>query len=141
MKVVFDTDVVLDLLLDREPFSVAATELFARVERGDVTGMVSATTVTRVYYLAQKARGRGGAHEAISRLLGLVDVAQVGRPALEAALVGTMTDFEDAVVCAAALSAGADAVVTRNLTDFTKAPLPVHAPDALLTLLEAIAGD
>jgi predicted nucleic acid-binding protein len=140
MKVVFDTDVVLDLLLDRKPFSVAATELFARVERGDLTGLVSATTVTTVYYLAEKARGRASARQAVSRLLDLIDVAQVGRPALEAALAGDMTDYEDAVVCAAALSAGADAVVTRNLPDYAKSPLPAHAPDALLTLLDAVKG-
>jgi predicted nucleic acid-binding protein len=53
----FDTDVVLDLLLDRQPFSTPAADLFSRVERAEIRGYLCATTVTTVHYLAAKVIG------------------------------------------------------------------------------------
>ena len=140
MKVVFDTDVVLDLLLDRQPFAPAATQLFARAERGELVAAVCATTVTTVFYLAERARDHTAAREVLARLLALTEVAPVGRAVLDSALASPMADFEDAVVCAAALGAGADAVVTRNLRDFVAAPLPTFSPDGLLSALDALAA-
>lgn len=57
MKILFDTNVVLDVLMDREPFSDAAAELFTTVEDGSGIGYLCATTLTTVYYLAGKALG------------------------------------------------------------------------------------
>ncbi len=138
MKVLIDTDVVLDLLLDREPFSTAAAELFARVELGGLAGYVCATSVTTVCYLAEKARGQAAAREAISRLMALAEIAPVSRAVLDAALTFGMKDFEDAVVSAAAQGVGADFVVTRNLRDFAAAPLPAYEPAGLLSMLDTL---
>ena len=57
MIALFDTDVVLDLLLDRQPFAEAAAQMFSKVEEGEIQGYVSATTITTVYYLTTKTIG------------------------------------------------------------------------------------
>ncbi len=76
---------MLDLLLDREPWSKAAAELFSRVETGAVEGYLSATTITTIYYLATKSVGAQQARREIRKLLALCTIAAVNAAVLEAA--------------------------------------------------------
>ena len=137
MKLLFDTNVVLDLLMDREPFADAAGELFARVEAGSVIGCLCGTTITTVFYLIAKALGPGRAKEEIAKLMALFEIAPVNRPVLEAAVASTFVDFEDAVLHEAACHFGVDAIVTRNRKDFRHARIPVHDPAELAAILSA----
>ena len=132
MTVVFDTNVVLDLLLAREPFVDEAEVLFSRVETGDLHACLSATTVTTIHYLAVKTIGRESALEKVRALLNLFDVAPVHRPVLEEALDLGFEDFEDAVLHEAASQVGAEAIVTRNAKDFAKAKLRIYTPAELI---------
>lgn len=65
MKVLIDTNVVLDVILDREPFVESAAALFGLVEVGRLQGYVSATTITNIFYIVRKLKGRQVALEAI----------------------------------------------------------------------------
>ncbi|MBI4371004.1 MAG: PIN domain-containing protein [Elusimicrobia bacterium] len=136
MKVLVDTNVVLDLLLDREPFSDSAARLFSLIEEGRVTGYLCATTLTTIHYLAGKVLGRSKARDEVRKCLSFLEVAAVTRPVLENALNSNLQDFEDAVLCEAAREIGAEAIVTRNKVDFKKAPLPTHTPQEFLLLLD-----
>jgi predicted nucleic acid-binding protein len=136
LNVVFNTNVVLDVLLDREPFCKSAAQLFSYVESGTIAGYLCATTLTTVYYLSAKAAGRGTANEQVEKLLQLFDVTPVNRLVLEAALKLSGPDFEDAVLVASAHHAGMNSLVTRNPKDFKNSPVPVHTPDELLKILE-----
>ena len=138
MKTLFDTNVILDLLLDREPYSQAAASLFSKAEAGELSGFVCATAVTTLYYLATKAVGSSRALRDIHKLLSILDVAPVNQPVLRAALEAKFADFEDAVAYAAARHAGAQSIVTRNAKDFKRAALPVYSPEEFLILLERI---
>lgn len=135
MKVLFDTNVVLDLLLDREPFVQRSAYLFAEVEKGGIIGFLSATTITTVYYLATKAVNIKIAQQKISRLLELFDVAAVNRLVLKDALSLQFSDFEDAVLHEAARHAGVNAIVTRNGSDFKKARLAIYSPGELIKIM------
>ncbi len=135
MKVLLDTNVVLDLLLDREPWSKTAVKLFTRLEAGTLDGYLGATTITTIHYLAAKAVGTKTAREEIRKLLALCAVAQVNRPVLEAARELDFADFEDAVLHEAARQVGAEAVVTRDPRGFKKATLSVLTPDECLGIL------
>ena len=138
MRVLFDTDVVVDLLLDRQPHSKAAAELFSRVELGDeITGFLCAITVTTIYYLATKAVGTRRSGEEIRKLLSLVEVAPVNRGVLEAALRGQFRDYEDGVVHEAARQVGASAIVTRDVRDYKKSSITVYSPVELAKMLSA----
>ena len=137
MRVLFDTNVVLDVLLARAPHARAATALFHHVAAKDVDGLLGATTVTTIHYLATKAVGSSQAQRHLRTLLGLFEVAAVTRPVLMDALTLGFTDYEDAVLHEAARHAGAQAIVTRDPRGFAKAKLRTYTPDELLRLLRA----
>lgn len=142
MTVLFDTNVVLDVLLDRQPHVEAASQLFAAVEKGEIHGSVGATTVTTIHYLAAKTIGRRRAGSEIRRLLKLFDVAAVTRAVLDGALGQKgFTDFEDAVIHEAARHAGADAIVTRNTRHFVSSTVEIYSPDELIRVLETARSD
>jgi len=140
VKVLFDTNVVLDVLLAREPHAAVAARLFTLVDSERIDGAVCATTVTTVAYLAAKAVGGRRARTLLRRLLDLFAVAAVDRQVLEAALRLDFADAEDAVIHEAARAWGAAGIVTRNGADFGRASLPVFAPEELLAAVLA-TGD
>ncbi|MBF2053688.1 MAG: PIN domain-containing protein [Candidatus Sericytochromatia bacterium] len=135
MKVLLDTHVVLDLLLARPPFVAAAASLVDRVERGQLTGFLCATTLTTVHYLVCKAAGDARAVAAIKLLLNLFEIAPVDQKVLEKALLAGFGDFEDAVLHEAALQCGVDVLITRHGKDFKAARLLVQSPDAFEAFL------
>jgi len=67
-KILIDTDVVLNVLLREEPFFESSSQVFARLERGDVRGFLTATTMTNIYYIAQKRGGYKVARMCIRKL-------------------------------------------------------------------------
>ena len=132
MRVIVDTNVVLDVLLAREPFAPAAVKLFALAEKSRIEACLCATTITTVDYLLSQTLPNKKAREAVRGLLAIFDVALVNRSVLERALAYRMKDFEDAVLAEAGILAGARIIVTRNTRDFSLAPLPVLTPQEFL---------
>ena len=135
MRVLVDTNVVLDVLLDRRPFTDAAAQVFALVEESKIEGLLCATTITTVDYLLGQALAPEKARGALQRLLGLFEIAPVNRSVLEHALRSGITDFEDAVLEQAGLLAGVDAITTRNVGDFRKSKVTVFDPTELLAVV------
>lgn len=133
MRVLVDTNVVLDVLQGRPAFVNDATLIFDLVERGSITGLLCATTITTLACLAGNTRagktvGKQAAAKQIRQLLVLFEVAPVTRAVLDAALASKTSDFEDAVLAEAALQAGAQAIITRNLRDFAHSPVRAYTP-------------
>ena len=128
MKIVIDTNVVLDLLLNRAPFADAAAAVFTQIESGLYTACVCATTITTIHYLAHKTVGDKQARQHMGQLLILLEVAPVTRLVIEQALHSRLNDFEDAVLAESARIAGAQAIITRNGRDFQGGPLRVYSP-------------
>ena len=137
MRVLFDTNVVLDVLLARPPHAAPATGLFDFVARKELDGLLGATTVTTIFYLAAKAIGPQRARRHVSTLLDLFDIASVTRAALSDALGTSFKDYEDAVLHEAARHAGATAIVTRDQAGFAAASLRIYSPAELLRLVNA----
>ncbi|MBI4702383.1 MAG: PIN domain-containing protein [Deltaproteobacteria bacterium] len=140
MRILFDTNVVLDVLLDRHPHAVVAAELFVHVERKRVDGLLGATTVTTVHYLATKAVGTARARSHLRTLLSIFDVAPIDGDVLADALALGFADFEDAVLHEAARHAGATGIVTRDPKGFAGARLSVYPPDELLRMVRLLPG-
>ena len=136
MKILVDTNVVLDLLLDRSPFSDSAARIFALVENSEVEAALCATTVTTIDYLLSQSLSRDAAGKALQRLLELFEIAPVNRSVIEEALKSRMADFEDAVLSYAANLVGATAVVTRNTKDFRHSPVKALDPAEFLSVFE-----
>jgi predicted nucleic acid-binding protein len=137
VRALFDTNVILDVLLARPPHVGPATALLDRVAAQSLDGLLGATTLTTIHYLATKAIGSRAAHGHVRTLLGLFEVAPVTRAVLTDALDLELPDYEDAVLHEAARHARAEAIVTRDPKGFAKARLKVYAPDELLRFLAA----
>lgn len=137
MRVLVDTNVVLDVLLERRPFSEAAAQVFALVEESRIEGFLCATTLTTVDDLLGQALAPAKAREALQRLLNLFEIAPVNRPVLEQALRSGIADFEDAVLEQAGRLVAVDAITTRNVRDFGKSTITVFDPLELISTVKA----
>ena len=135
MKILFDTNIVLDVLMDRLPYAEPAVELFSKVEEGAIIGYLCATTVTTVFYIASKTVGSEIALEEIKKLLTLFEIAPVNRHVLESALTLDFNYFEDAVINEAARHVAADAIVTRNQKDFKNSGLSIYSAEEMTKML------
>jgi len=135
--VFLDTNVVLDHLADRQPFSEHAHRLFALAETGKLLLSVSSLTFCNLYYLLRKLNGNEQALVLLEKLSQLVKITTVGKTEILAALGGDFRDFEDAVQAHSALAAAAtNTIVTRNKDDFPAAKLPVKSPEEYLEWFE-----
>lgn len=137
MKILFDTNIILDVLLDRKPFAEPATMLFSFVEKGEIEGYISASSITTIHYLAAKVIGTLKSHQAIRKVLELLDVSPVNRVVLAAALDSKIKDYEDAVIYQAAYHGGCHAVVSRNKNDFKPTEIPIYMPFELINLIQS----
>lgn len=135
-RLLFDVNVVLDVLLDRKPFADSSSAAWAAVERGDAEGLLSAHAVTTLHYLNAKAAGIRTATETTEALLSVFEVAAVDEAVLRSAVSLKWQDFEDAVTAAGARRAKCDAVVTRNPRDFKGAAIRILTPAEAVAWIE-----
>lgn len=135
MKVLFDTNVVLDLLLDREPFSLEAEILFSKVEKKEMHGYLCATTITTIHYLLSKSLSPKELSSALSSLFELFNIAMVDRKVLVSALKVNDVDFEDSVLYTSAYMSGVDVIITRDEKGFNKSNIPVYTPKEFIKFL------
>jgi len=138
MNILFDTNVILDVMLDRTPFSEPASQLLSLVEQGEISGIICATTVTTIHYLSIKILGKNELKNQIKNLITLFGVASVNKTVIDDAFNSQFTDFEDAVIYQAANHAGAEAIVTRDPKSFRQSKLPVYSSIDLLRILQVI---
>lgn len=138
MRVLVDTNVILDLLLEREPFVSNAEALFRAIETQHLGGYITATTLTDIFYIVRKQRGREIAKQAIFRILTAMQVCTVNRGILEAAISSQIADFEDAIQLACATSEDLDAIITRDTQDFAGSNLPILSAGTLLARLSSL---
>ncbi|MGC9527752.1 MAG: type II toxin-antitoxin system VapC family toxin [Limnospira sp.] len=131
MRVLIDTNVVLDFLQEREPFLDNAARLFERIDAGEIEGLIAATTITNIYYIIRRASGGVVAQDAIAQILTDLTICAVDRDVLEQALQLNFQDFEDAVQYACAAVHQVDAIVTRDRSGFIEATIPVISPEEI----------
>ncbi len=132
----FDTNIILDWLLNRAPFSIPATELTGRAARGLIRAYVTATTLNDIFYFLRKAYGIDQARQEIGDLLRLFVVLPVDRATVQAALAGPIRDLEDAIQDAAAERAGIPILVTRDPKGFAGSTRRILDAQAVLDELD-----
>lgn len=136
MRVLIDTNVVLDFILKRPAFFPEADELFVRLQNLDFDGYVSSITPVNVFYTTKKEVDKAAAYASVEQLLALTEVCRADKTVLRSALSLNFADFEDAFQCASATAEGLDAIVTRNAKDFRNSPIRVFSPSELLNILD-----
>jgi predicted nucleic acid-binding protein len=134
MKTVFvDTNILIDLLADRPPYSKFAIELFDQAEKGKVKLYTSSHSYATTHYLLKKYIGEAVLREVLLSLLDFIELIPVDITIIKKSLLSKHKDFEDAIqIFAANIVDNMDFIVTRNLKDFKDAGLIVLPPDELL---------
>ena len=133
MKALIDTNVILDALMEREPFNTAAKEIILLSAEGKISACITASSVTDIYYILKKhMKQEKLVRQAILKLMAIVDVLDVTGSDCEKACALPMEDYEDALHAYCAKRHKLDCIVTRDLKHFKGSPVNAIAPDELL---------
>jgi len=130
--VLVDTNVLLDVLLARQPFVAHAQCLWTLAERGRISAVVSAVSFSNIYYIVRRLASRAQAEHAVQVVRAVFQVVPVDERIIDQAIAAHAVDFEDAIQHACAVRAGATCIVTRDEGHFAHFSLPAIAPDAFL---------
>lgn len=134
MIVLLDTDVLIDLALDRQPYAEPAANLLDFLEQHPGQAFAALHSFSNFYYLVAPKRGKQETKEFLLDLTRFVSVAETTTESLYAGNLD-LSDFEDALQVAAAVACQARAITTRNLRDHARSPIPAMEPQALLKVL------
>ena len=133
--ILLDTDVLIDVALDRHPHSGPSSELLDQIEQGAESAYIAWHSVSNLYYIVAPARGRVSARDFVVELTRFVEVATTDTEAIRYAAGLPMGDFEDAMQVAAARACGARHIVTRNVRDYERSPIRAIDPQGALAEL------
>lgn len=131
-RVLLDTNVVLDVLLNRIPHNRSSLLAFDLVVRGAIVGILCATAVPTLHFLVRKVHSAADSAKDIALLLRVFEIAPVDGRILAAAAARRGDDFEDDVVLESALAVGASVLMTRDRAGFAGAAIPVLSPEEFL---------
>ena len=126
--ILLDTDVLIDTALDRSPHSQPASDLLDRIEYGAESAFIAWHSISNFYYIVAPVSGGASARNFVVELTGFVSVATTNTEAIRYAAGLPMSDFEDAMQVAAARACGARHIVTRNVRDYQRSPIPAVDP-------------
>ena len=129
MKIIIDTNVALDVLLNRTEFVQSSHDILKLSAQDRVNGFLTTNTITDIFYVLHKnSKDALKSRQAIAQLIKLVTLEAIVPSDISRALTSNIIDLEDAIVCFAAKRIKADYIVTRNTIDFTNSPVPAMTP-------------
>ncbi|GHV33170.1 PIN domain-containing protein [Clostridia bacterium] len=133
MKIMIDSNVVVDVYQDRELFADNSASVLKLSESGKVSGFITASMVTDIYFiLGRHIKDNDRLRQLVRKLLTTVTLTDVFAKDVTAALDSPVSDFEDALVAQCAKRVRADYIVTRNEKDFAKSTVPAITPEDFL---------
>lgn len=133
MKALIDTCVIVDILQKRDPFYPAAMKILLAVSNKKCTGILTAKSITDIYYILRRSiHNEQEVRKLVRVLFTLFEVVDTFSIDCELALSSTIKDYEDAIMVETGSRVGAECIVTRNLKDYKLSTLPVLSPDQFL---------
>ena len=136
MKTVYDTCIIIDALQNRVPFYPLAQQLILAAAENRIDAVLTAKALMDIHYLMRKfLHSEEAARAEIAKLIELFEIESTTEEDCKEALRSGMSDFEDAAMVAAAGRIGADFIVTRNVKDYTRSPVPAILPGELVNRL------
>jgi predicted nucleic acid-binding protein len=135
-NVLIDSDIILDSLLDRKPFSADSSKILSLCENKTINGFVTGLMIANIHYLLRKEHSSQKILEAIKRLLTFLEVLVIDKTIILAAVDSEFSDFEDALQNFSAQHYGSiNAIITRNIKDYKKSNLSILTPKMYLEIL------
>ena len=138
MKVLIDSNVALDILLNNAAFYVSSMAVFVHAEQNLLTGYVSASAITDIYYISKKQLGKKAALKAIKKMLSVFKPATVTDNHIHQALDMEWADFEDSVQFVVGEGLAVDYIITRNTQDFSSSSIVVLTPEKFIQTIADI---
>lgn len=136
MKILVDTNVIIDALTSREPFRNEAEQIFMLTANRIEDMYITASSATDIYYLVRKyLHSTEQAKSVMSKLYELFHILDVTASDCKEALLTEMSDYEDAVISCCATHNHIDYIVTRNIKDYEKSKVQAILPDQLLRMV------
>lgn len=133
MRLMVDTNIILDVLIHREPFYRDSKAVLSLCESGCVQGVLSASSVTDIFYLVRRyLHSVNMAYEALGSVLEIAQVLTVTNEDVMQAYALRASDFEDCLLAVCAKANRCDAIVTRNQKDFMGFGIPLLSPKEVL---------
>lgn len=132
MKVLIDTNILLDVLMKREPHYLTAAKVWTLTKEGLVQGYISAISVNNLYYIVKKMKGQGVAEEFVDDILNDFEVVPLSKDILRQARTIKKLDYEDLIQYFSAIHSGCDSIITRNKKDFPVIGIKLFSPDEFL---------
>lgn len=134
-KILIDTDVILDFLFDREPFSENAAKIVSLCESKEITGFVTPVIINNVYYLLRQTAKHEKVIEKLKMLVSITEVLVINKDSIIQALNSEFKDFEDALQnYSAELNKEIDIIITRNTKNYKNSSLAVMTTDNYLKM-------
>ena len=134
MNVFVDTNVLLDVLAQREPFYRDSAQVWSLAEGGTIRGLVSVVSFNNIYYVVRKLKGRKTANRVLGILRDVFTPVALDGQILNQAIAAGLRDFEDALQYHSAVHADAACIVSRNPSHFPKSGIPVLTPAEFLAV-------
>ena len=132
-KILIDTDVILDFMFDRQPFSDKAAQILSLCESKVIIGNVTAVIISNVYYLLRQTAKHEKVIEKLKQLLSIIEILVIDKNVVIQALYSDFKDFEDALQnYSAERNNEIEVIVTRNIKDYKRSDLSVMTPDSFL---------
>jgi predicted nucleic acid-binding protein len=135
VKVLLDTNIVVDVALERQPFVENSEAVISLVEQRQIEGYISASSFGDLYYIIRKEKGRELALEFLREIVTVCQICTVDTAAINIALSTNFRDFEDAIQYSTAVVNQLDGIVTRNPQDFPVTIPRILTPDQLIAEL------
>ena len=134
-RVFIDSDVILDCVLNRVPFSAESSALLSACELGHLEGITSTLVLANCYYVFCRQADASSARDVVGRLRTLLTVCPVGDREFGEALASDFAYVEDGIQHFVAVNNGGEAIATRNVRDYGSSAIPVCDPAQVLALL------
>lgn len=132
MIVLLDTDVLIDVALDRQPFARHSASVLDVAEDRQIQAFIAWHSIANFYYLISSTENRQLTMEFLKDLLRFVEIPATSTKDALYAITLTLPDFEDALQIAAARLCSADSIITRNLKHYKNSPIPAQTPESFI---------
>lgn len=136
-KLFLDTNVVIDLLGERDPFYESAAKIATLADKGKIQIYVSALTYSTVYCLLSRYEKDEIVKEKIRKFKVIAETSDLIDKNIDKGLVSKFSDFEDSLQYYCALKVDCSIIITRNGKDFKESDIPVLTPNEYLKSLKA----
>lgn len=136
IKLFVDSDIILDLLAQREPHYIRAARLFTLIDQNEVIAYTSPLIFANLHYLLKKQTSNLSALKSLRKLKTLINILSIDERVIEQSLNSEFNDFEDAIQYFTAVNNGITLIITRNKTDYKRSKINVLTAEEFLKSLE-----